>query len=263
MLIKIFELGAALIGIIATIFGIIITILKGPAEIISTSRQWGTWFTRYIPALEMRRNRKIIEGLQVGVLKSAFESQLGGPTYTNKRGEYREHIYTNKFYYVTAITDNESMVKCFTVTSRNKSFHPKFQSPYYPRSVPSFEIILGTTTFSQIPNPTFLTGYRGARIVAYYELHYLGNPGNYKEFAFGFNHAGFHPQGLDFTMFNGINQSSDGNIYSSVGKEKIEEFRAKTVMNTYAVSAPSVQIRPFIDLFGRSTNLGVDYDQVR
>ena len=99
----------------------------------------------------------------------------------------KEYIFVTQYFYLDAITNiNDDEVKVFSLTIRDGTFNPIFNS--YP------SITLGKSVFKDIVssgNPLFISGCVGAHDYDYHEIYYLGLPGNYEQVGFGLNESGY------------------------------------------------------------------------
>jgi hypothetical protein len=113
---------------------------------------------------------------------------------------------------------------------------------------------------SDVPGqPEYVSGCLGARTYSYYETRYLGNPGDYEDFGFGFSEAGYLPSNADFSELNNTSQFCPGTSnFTGQDLQTLQNLRTQTPFNTYAVSAPGLSIKDYAN-----SNLGVNYDQVR
>ena len=165
-------------------------------------------------------------------------------------------------FYLKAVTDINDAVQYFAVTIRDETCKPVFKSPDYPVNETSFQLTLGANTFSDIPGlPEYMAGCLGAHNISYYETRWLGNPGHYKHFGFGFNQAGYlsNNAGAYLSVLANTPHLCPGtSAYTEQDLVALNDFRTKVAFNTYAVSAPFVTIEDYA-----GSNLGVDYYQVR
>lgn len=170
----------------------------------------------------------------------------------NNEKIYKEYVYVNNLFYVQALTDKNNKVLVYSVTTRKKDFNPIFNTPDN-----SIRIILGKTKFSEISDgPEKKYGWVGAHTFSYIEKYYLGNPGNYADYYFSINDAGY----TEFGEFDQLTLLNPEFIDLPENFEKIKKFRGSSVINTYSVT------QPVIDLAiesGLVNNLGPSVDQVR
>lgn len=167
--------------------------------------------------------------------------------------KFIEYVFVDKYFYLGATADANGKVLYFALTIRDKSFTPTFKNQV-------FQVQIGISKYSDIPGrPRSAQGCFGANWFAYYETKYFGRPGAYQDFGFGFNTAGYYAassveayRGLLSTTHNCNGTLSDQEI------ESVKDFSADEVFNTYAVSAPGIQITDYAHII-----LGVNYDQVR
>src|SRR6266536_4948675 len=211
---------------------------------------------------------KKVEALVPGVDISVYQDIFGAPIYRDPGTDMKTTSYTfvTRFFYLYAVTNVHSAVQYFAVTTRDKAFTPRFQSPSYPLNQTDFHITLGVSTFTDIPGQLeYIAGCLGAHDFSYYETRYLGNAGHYEDFGFGVNIAGYWAK-VDASVFSVFRDTSKycprAPYYTSEYTEQdlvaLDDFRANVVINTYAVSAPNVRIADYI-----GSNLGVNYYQVR
>lgn len=134
---------------------------------------------------------KTLNQLSVEANLSYFISKLGDPVISNNFGDnYREDIYINKLFYVTAFVQDSKKVEFYTITVRNKDFHPYIKDA---------DIRLGVTPFAQIKGNPDMTGYfPGIHDFYYEEIYYRGNPGNYLTYVYATSNAS--PVAKDVSM---------------------------------------------------------------
>ena len=204
-----------------------------------------------------------VEKLVPGIDLSLYQDTFGKPTFINHKSffmnpndemrKFIEYVFVDKYFYLAAITDANGKVLYFALTIRDKSFNPTFKNQV-------FQVQIGISKYSDIPGrPRSAQGCFGANWFAYYETKYFGRPGAYQDFGFGFNTAGYYAassveayRGLLSTTHNCNGTLSDQEI------ESVKDLSADEVFNTYAVSAPGIQITDYAHII-----LGVNYDQVR
>ncbi|HYU74783.1 MAG TPA: toll/interleukin-1 receptor domain-containing protein [Ktedonobacteraceae bacterium] len=202
-----------------------------------------------------------VEKLAPGVDISLYEDKFGKPTFINhessfinpneKMGKFVEYVFVDKYFYLDAVTNSEGKVLYFALTIRDKSFNPIFKNQV-------FQIRLGISKYSDIPGgPDFAQGCYGANWFAYYETRYFGRLGDYEDFGFGFNTAGYYPESNKMVL-RGLTNSCQGRPLSNQEIKSMKDLNADETFNTYAVSDPAIKISDYAD-----TILGVNYDQVR
>src|SRR6266496_35792 len=205
------------------------------------------------------KGEKLVPEVDISLYQDAF----GKPTFINhqpfstnpnyERRKFVEYVFVDEYFYLDAIADLQGKVLYFAVTIRDQSFNPTFKKQV-------FQIQLGRSTYSDIPGrPQAAQGCFGANWFAYYETRYFGRPGAYQEFGFGLNTAGYYPKSsleacrrLRSTAHNCHGTLSDQEIESMIDGNKDEVF------NTYAASAPGIQITDYAHVI-----LGVNDGQVR
>ena len=204
--------------------------------------------------------RKVVE-LKPGMNIGLYQEKFGTPIVTNYHAEkgLKEYIFINTYFYLDVVTDMNDVVRCFALTIKDKTFRPVFKSPGYPLNVPSFQLKLGVSTFGDIQHePNYLRSWLGASYgFSYYETHYFGRSGNYQEFGFGVNCAGYQPNNL-LGHLSVFSEAYDTTSYIDQVLSNLQAFRSEETFNTYAVSGSNTRIRECFDIF-----LGVDYNQVQ
>jgi hypothetical protein len=199
---------------------------------------------------------KDLSRLAAGVSIEFFQSILGPHVFKRQKNDMTEYLFANNSFYVQAITNRDDSVAAFFVTTRKGIFHPILILGPYSLNQKSVLAQLGKTRFISLdekfgcgPSSVFYT--IGARRFSYYETWYFGNPGNYQTFIFGFNDAGYG----DF-FCPGLPIVKQGDI--SAGDPDVIQFRRRTIMNTYGVTAP---LAP--DDILNTFWVGADLDRVR
>lgn len=216
---------------------------------------------------EFNRQKQIaldkVEKLVPGVDLSLYQDTFGKPTFINHKSffmnpndemrKFVEYVFVDKYFYLDAIVDAEGKVLYFAVTIRDKSFNPTFKNQV-------FQVTLGISKYSDIPGrPRSAQGCYGANWFAYYETKYFGRSGAYEDFGFGLNSAGYSTMSSP-SAYSGL-LSTTHNCHGTLSDQEIESVNALSadeIFNTYAVSAPFIQITDYAHII-----LGVNYDQVR
>jgi hypothetical protein len=107
--------------------------------------------------------------------------------------------WVDRDYFVAALTDEDETIQALAITTRSKSFRPRFQS-VRGRAYPKLEVRLGRTRFSEIEaRPIKIESRLGNRRSGYNEIYYFGNPGYYQHFVCGVNDAGIRGWALSWT----------------------------------------------------------------
>lgn len=117
-----------------------------------------------------------------------------------------EAVWIDRYFYVHAIADPDETVHAYSVTTRNRRFHPTFRPPGGTAVEPSWlmrrllrreyrfkpnpAVTLGTTRFAELGPPQQAASWVGAHNAHYFEAYYFGNPGYYQHFVFSINDAG-------------------------------------------------------------------------
>jgi hypothetical protein len=119
--------------------------------------------------------------------------------------EFKESIWIDRDFYVHALADADATVQAYSVTTRSKRFHPRFQIPGGTADDPSWfdrlrgrefhfkpnpAVKLGKTRFAALGRPGQAAAWIGAHNWHYFEPYYFGNPGYYQNFVFSINDAG-------------------------------------------------------------------------
>jgi len=204
-----------------------------------------------------------VEKLVPGVDVSLYQDTFGKPTFINHKSffmnpndemrKFIEYVFVDEYFYLDAIADADGKVLYFAVTIRDKSFNPTFKNQV-------FQVTLGISKYSDIPGrPRSAQGCYGANWFAYYETKYFGRSGAYEDFGFGLNSAGYSTMSSP-RAYSGL-LSTTHNCHGTLSDQEIESVKALSadeVFNTYAVSAPVIQITDYAHII-----LGVNYDQVR
>lgn len=136
---------------------------------------------------------EILNKLSVEVKISYFDKHLGPPIYVNQLDTgKKEYVYTDKDFFVGAITDPHDKVLSYAIISRNHDFNPSFGIEGL------FDVSLNKTVFSEwitdkffeLPHGCFR--FLGAHDPLYYfEKNYFGNPGKYLTYLVGINNAAY------------------------------------------------------------------------
>jgi hypothetical protein len=121
---------------------------------------------------------------------------------------------------------------------------------------------LGKTTFSDVlggPDNIFDT-VAADGFYDYYETRYYAHPGNFEDYGFELNEAGYIPGNADIGLLADVQDQFIDSNYTANDLAKIHGFRASMRFNTYAVSASDINL---YDTVRASTGiLGVFYTQV-
>ncbi len=197
--------------------------------------------------------RRQILQLSAGVNIAHFQAVLGPQMFARTISARREHVFVNKYSYIQAITDLDGSVTAFSVTTRKSNFNPILVLGPFSITGEVLQIRLGKTKFAEIESfakPGGIVSSLGARRIHYYEDYYFGNPGNYQTFIFGINDAGYLDHGHPPTPYQPA---------LSVKDAEVKEFRERSVINTYTITAPLLSAKDA----GGGFWFGPDYDQVR
>lgn len=169
---------------------------------------------------------------------SYFKNLLDEPVYINdlKNFNKKEYIFTDKDYFVQAITDLNDKVLLFSVVSRSKDFNPTYEITGI--EPPALKVSLNKTSFNDAfygKEPLACYRFLGAHTPVYYfEEGYFGNPGKYLTYYIGHTDSGWSEGGLP-----GLTESTDPSkdIYDGSFDCNLvnKEDRMKLKPNIYAV----------------------------
>jgi hypothetical protein len=221
------------------------------------------WAIRPHPSWQTTESN-VIASLSAGYSLEIFKSHLGVPLLVRRAGPLIEDTFKRRGYWVQTVSDPGGTVQMFAVTVCDDSFHPHFESQVGP------SLTLGVSTLASVGRQLKFfrpeSDYQLSGATAnsfFYEVEYGGNPGNYKNWAWGIDDAcpswpneqeRFYKQGL----FAGF-----GNIFRprvAVSAPRIQRFRRAAVINTYAETAPTVRIKA---IEKRRIQIGIDRIRVR
>jgi hypothetical protein len=229
-------------------------------------------------AIEVKKDA--VESLRPLMTLEKFEEQLGKPTIQNTLPSgVLESVFVDELFYVQAFSDTGSVI-FFTVTTRSQAFEPTLGVESYLEFAPN-RIVLGAQTFyGAVAHPRGVHVALGAHDAFYYEVYYLGNPGNYLTYVLGINEAGlygiedrstllFTPTMLDLdaaiAQRDFIPNVKDAYLASEATPslppdldQRFDAFRRSARINTWGVGAPFVD---FSKLQGAW--MGPSYNQVR
>lgn len=151
-----------------------------------------------------------------------IESVFGVPIQESHSddGKVNEYIYSFKKFYLQVVYDDKNKVILYSVTSKDKNFHPKI--PY-----------LGSTLGNNFDSygkdiQDFESGY-SSKFYQYKEVHYLGNPGNYRHFYLAYN-----PAGIEYADLNALPDLHNDNNFPPK-KADLDHFRQNNTPNTFAI----------------------------
>ena len=175
-----------------------------------------------------------------------IESIFGAPVKEehSENGRVHEYIYSFRKFYLQVVYDNSNTVILYSVTSKDKDFHPEI--PYLGKT-------LGYKFKDFGNNVDYLQSGYSSKFYQYEEGHYLGNPGNYRNFYLAYN-----PAGVDYAELHSLPDFFNDNE-SLPNKKDLEKFRNNNAPNTFGVG----------DMHGGpeglelSFGLGIDYYDAR
>src|SRR3990172_3370466 len=206
-----------------------------------------------------------LSSLRSGISIAKVEEVLGSPLFvrTSEDGSLVEKTFRGHDYWVQAVHGVDGAVQLLAATACHHDFKPRFHTPLG-------DIVLNQSTFDGLQGDPTLIRYfpSGATANSYFfDQYWGGNPGLYKTYLVGINDACpaaanylinltaaevFIPDALD-ALYH-----ADGIAYSH-NLPYIDEFRSKSVINTYAEMGPY----PFPDPHGNDAvlaafQIGVD-----
>jgi hypothetical protein len=204
-----------------------------------------------------------VDRVASGVTREYFESVFGAPAFRGG-GPFgtTELVYASRHAWISTL-DRDDAVVALSITVTD----PKFSFRSERLTFDQFAVRVGRSLFAELPRPEGRMLSIGSRRFAYLEHFYVGNPGAYQHYLFGFNDAGTGtfriPEGTDertlgkpsgiFTQDPALRQEAT----CAEGDREVSTFRARTTVNTLTVFGPLTDEQMV------TAWLGVDYDQVR
>lgn len=184
----------------------------------------------------------IYTGTSIKYIESIF-----GPPIKETHSEdnkISEYIYSFKKFYLQIVFNSDNTVVLYSVTSKSSDFHP---------NIPYLNAPLGENFTRYGQDQHFLYSGRSSKFYEYAEYHYLGNPGNYRNFYLSYNPSGTDYQELEQLpdIFNDKN--------SPPKKDQLNSFREKNAPNTFAVG----DINGSPDGIELYFGIGIDYYDAR
>ncbi|WKV49490.1 ETEC_3214 domain-containing protein [Dickeya fangzhongdai] len=159
-------------------------------------------------------------------------------------GKVNEYVYSFKKFYLQVVYDKNNRVILYSVTSKDKNFHPE---------IPYLGGVLGDKFKTFGDDVDYLESGYSSKFYQYEEGHYLGNPGNYRNFYLTYN-----PAGADYVELQPLPDVYN-NKESPPDKKHLEDFRSNNAPNTFGVG----------DIYGGPDGLelyyglGIDYYDAR
>lgn len=205
---------------------------------------------------ERRRWYERLGRLRADVSRGYFEQELGLAAAFRRQagdGDYVEHIYPHRWFFVQALTDNQDRVAFYSVTSRNTDFRPAiWPTSTSLRSVPVIpHPALGDFTFEDaFPDhgPDGIAAlFNGATATSFYdESYYVGNPGHYLTFLVAMNDAGHYFFDLGEAVSEPLfaapihigrlaGDISDEDVNAFLGRDSVRRFRSMARPNCYGI----------------------------
>jgi hypothetical protein len=194
-----------------------------------------------------------LRSLRAGFSLESFKEALGSALFVrpSENRKLVESSFRGRDYWVQAVSDRYGVVQLYAVTSCDLDFKPVFKSIDNP------PIVLNETRFSELFDDAdadyFISGATANSYLI--ESFYGGNPSNYKTYAWGINDA--CPATHTFLELGGGAPKYRGPV--SHAADSIKRFRKRAAINTYAETAP------FVDLASlrKSFQIGVDRILIR
>jgi hypothetical protein len=135
-------------------------------------------------------------------------------------------------------------VLLFAVTTRDRHFNPTLVR------YPSGRIVLGKTSIAEAIYPDHVRGFAGVNRYGYLEAAVGAHVVNYQSYIVGLNDAGY----IDDTTLYSMSQLQNflPDEWRPAGRllerRDVKQFRQKTPINTFAVTAPSVDPTSFAQI---------------
>lgn len=151
-----------------------------------------------------------------------IESIFGPPVKEehSKNGEVNEYIYSFKKFYLQVVYNNENTVIFYSVTSKDKDFHP---------GIPYLGGQLGDKFNAFGDGINYLQSGYSSKFYKYEEGHYLGNPGNYRNFYLAYN-----PAGVDYFELQPLPDFYN-NSESYPREKDLNKYRSNNAPNTFGI----------------------------
>ncbi|TDT51740.1 hypothetical protein DFO53_4248 [Enterobacter sp. AG5470] len=151
-----------------------------------------------------------------------IESIFGPPIKEshNKEKQINQYLYSFKKFYLQIVFDDSNTVIFYAVTSKDLDFHP---------SIPYLNSQLGFNFTHYGEDDTFLYSDYSSKFYEYAEYHYLGNPGNYRNFYLAYN-----PAGVDYQALQPLPDMMNDEK-SPPKQADLKAFRKQNAPNTFAV----------------------------
>jgi hypothetical protein len=189
-----------------------------------------------------------------------LESVLGPSAFRRSMGDgYTEDLFVLGPASVQTISDSDGTVATVAITVTHPHFRPHF-SIGLPGSYPSQQVVLGRTRFGDlILTRQSLRAFRGARRFRFEETYYVGNPGGYQTYVLAHTNSGAGVAGDFGTILTGNSERREKRAFEPPQPDPaLDRFRANTVVNTFAVTAPNLAPGGLDSL-----ELGAEMDMVR
>ncbi|MBC7943110.1 hypothetical protein H7X68_01245 [Candidatus Saccharibacteria bacterium] len=213
----------------------------------------GTVFTFTVDIIENKILWKGVEQAKIESLAPTqtveyFNSVLGEPNVKTASGDITRYIYKERGYWIESFSDSNSVVQVFDITAcGDEGFYPAIKN-----NPVGEEIVLGKTKMIDTTAPKewlWKEGDYGLKIhyfqrgatapSYYYDEYYGGNPSNYQTVFTGHNElCGYlvFPDDIAKAM-------SDFSNKKPLNEEQVNRLRSNTIINTFAVTSPSFDLK--------------------
>lgn len=196
-----------------------------------------------------------------------FKEILNNPVFVNEYGfGYTENIFIDDYFYIQAVTDLPGRVLFFSITTRKEDFNPVLPLGFHLYGRDPIEITLGKSKFEDLNSlgtPNKIMSYLGAHDLFYGEEYSFGNASNYQIYIFSLNKSGYPVTGIDQKDDFSPPPVDDPLKEVDLNKDKVKNFRNKSIINTYTVTAPFVGTEKLFCDCNNFMPYGPDYNQIR
>ncbi|HIE0657710.1 TPA: ETEC_3214 domain-containing protein [Providencia rettgeri] len=209
---KIFTRSVALVVVLFSIFMWGLDLLNGAFDL----------YNHVSDKFNQRKAEDNLNVIYTGTSIKHIESVFGAPMQEDHSddGKVNEYIYSFKKFYLQIVYDYNNRVILYSVTSKDKNFHPMI--PYLGKELGNkFEDYGDSIDYLQ-------SGY-SSKFYQYEEGHYIGNPGNYRNFYLSFN-----PAGVEYFDLDPLPDIYNGEEYPP-NEDDLKKFRANNAPNTFSI----------------------------
>lgn len=189
-----------------------------------------------------------IASLHGGISIAKVEEILGSPLFVraSEDGSLTESTFEGRDYWVQAVHDQQGTTQLIAVTSCAADFRPRIETPF--GRVVLNESVFDSLTIEPYELRYFLSGATANSF--FFDAYAGGNPGLYKTYFLGINDA--CPAVRNYAIEGQIDVFEygyyDGVDFAS-GESTFEDFRANSVINTYAETYLAASTRPDVGIF--------------